>query len=62
MVDGRIWLISASIHLQVVGCLGRHFTRPGKHTTNYVKSPFLMVKTPISTGPFSIAMFVYLAG
>jgi len=30
-----------------------------KHTKNYGKSPFLMGKSTISTGPFSIAMLVY---
>ena len=32
---------------------------PGKHTKHYGKSQFLMGKSTISTGPFSIAMFVY---
>ena len=31
----------------------------GKRTKNDGKSPFWMVKSTISTGPFSIAMFVY---
>ena len=31
-------------------------TRPGEHTKSYGKSPFLMGKSTISTGPFSIAM------
>jgi len=31
----------------------------GKHTKNYGKSPFLMGKLTISTGPCSIAMLNY---
>jgi hypothetical protein len=31
----------------------------GKRTKNHGKSPFLMGKSKISTGPFSIAMLVY---
>ena len=31
----------------------------GKHTKSYGKSPFLIDKSTISTGPFSIAMLVY---
>jgi hypothetical protein len=31
----------------------------GKHTKHYGKSQFLMGKSTISTGTFSIAMFVY---
>ena len=33
----------------------KRFTRPGKLLHNYGKSPFLMAKSTISTGPFSIA-------
>ena len=29
------------------------FTRPGKHTKNYGKSPFLMVKSTISMAMFN---------
>ena len=32
-----------------------------KHTKNYGKSPFLMGKSTISIGPFSIAMLCYVS-
>ena len=32
----------------------------GKHTNNHGKSPVLMGKSTISTGPFSIAMLCYV--
>ena len=37
------------------------FTRPGKRLqfANWEDPPFLVAKSTISTGPFSIAMFVY---
>ena len=34
----------------------------GKHTKNYEKSPCLMAKSTISTGPFSMSLFVCLPG
>ena len=34
----------------------------GKHTTNYGKLAFLMGKSTILTGPFSIAMLVITRG
>ena len=34
----------------------------GKRLQNYGKSPFSMGKSTISTGPFSIAMFVITRG
>ena len=37
-------------------------TRPGKHTKNDGKSPFLMGKSTISTGSFSIAMLITTRG
>ena len=35
---------------------GKIWRPSGKHTKNYGKSPCLMGKSTISTGPFSIAM------
>jgi hypothetical protein len=61
-------------HAKMVG-LGLGFTRPGKHTKNYGKSPFFMGKSPflmerstmfnrktstISIGPFSSSRTVSL--
>ena len=46
----QVWHISGLTHLRLPS---------GKLTKNYGKSPFLMGKSTISTGPFSIAMLNY---
>jgi len=52
--DGDIWIISLSNH-----GLSPHMPS-GKHRKNYAKSPFLMGKSSISTGPFSSSQTVSL--
>ena len=42
-----------------MGSNGKWRLPSGKHTHNYGKSPFLMGKSAISTGQFSIAMLNY---
>ena len=50
----RCWFVSNRVYM----CIYIHIPS-GKRLHNYGKSPFSMGKSTISTGPFSIAMFVY---
>ena len=60
MLMNSLWNCSRMFRLVGTYCLGNHwiYTRPGKLTENYGKSPFLMGKSTIN-GTFSIAMLFY---